>query len=129
MDQRELAIALESSPSVISALVNNVTGKSAAGKKVRKRALDYLRKRIHGSDSVVAPRSESETPGVEIPGQYRTLTECNQRIKELEADNELLRSMVLAAATHRPLSSTPPISEAQSILEQSGDAHDKRPKK
>jgi hypothetical protein len=95
MDQRELAVALESSPSVISALVNNVTGKAAAGKKTKKKALDYLRARIRDSESVVSRHPESEVSGIELkemPPEYNDATDWRERALKAEAEVERLRT-------------------------------------
>lgn len=100
MDQRELAQALDKSPSVISALVNHVQGPAAAGRKLKKQALDYLMRRIHGSESVVEGRSESEAAGVAIherTTELKTVDQCLARIKLLEADNDRLRAMLRVA--------------------------------
>ena len=104
MDQRELAVALDKSPSVISALVNNVTGKAAAGKKLKRQALDYLHRRIHASESVIKGRSESAQPGV-AGFQDRRETEPLEtwRQRAIIAEERLKQIAGIATA---PISST-----------------------
>jgi hypothetical protein len=100
MDQKDLAAALDKSPSVISALVNHVKGPAAAGKKVRKQALDYLYRRIRSSESVSDRPSESVEPGVahEASAEYRTTDEWKRHAAQLEAEVKRLR-LALRALT------------------------------
>ncbi len=114
MDQKDLAIALDKSPSVISALVNNVSGKAAAGKKLKLKALDYLNARIKSSESVVSGRQKSEVYPVELREQsaeYVTTDEWKRRALIAEQEVERLRAalhLATAPRTVERVNSVPP---------------------
>lgn len=123
--QRELAALVEYGEGTISDLVN----KDVGGPKLKKLVRRVLEQRISASQSEVDPASPSETSGLELrekADEYRTVEEWKQIA--ISAQQEVAR---LRAAVHAltPLNSTPSLSEAQSIAKQSGDEHDRRPKK
>lgn len=120
MDQKDLAVALDKSPSVISALVNNTKGPAAAGKKVRRAALAYLKRRIQGSDSVIDGSSDSAVSPVafgEAEGEYRTSNEWKLEALRLREENAMLRAVIqMLAAPRTPLSSAA-IATAEEFLQ------------
>lgn len=119
MDQAALATAFDKSPSVISALVANTTGKHAPGKKFRKAALEYLQKRINGSESGVQGRTESAVSGVDrfvdraddlTPEQWKhRAIFLEDRLKQLQSS---MRSALAHSETPLPRVSSKPTSAA-----------------
>ena len=131
MDQAGLAAAFDKSPSVISALVANTTGKHAPGRKFKKAALEYLQRKIRSSESGIGDRSASEVSGVDQfvdraddltleQWKHRAIF-LEDRLKQLQAN---MRSALQLSEVPIPkVSSGKRLSEDQAILKRAGDSY------